>query len=146
MCSNPTTTKNSKMNKLRSIIIMACLLAPAALTRAEVAKWIIRPVNQAISRMSSSHFKAWNAEKCGVFNSEGKQVVPFMADSITDFVDGHAVVLRLEDDRWRLLSVLHVDGSISTRTPLWAANACWLPTKNVATCSLIWKGRNSRTR
>ena len=100
------------MNKLRSIIIMACLLAPAALTRAEVAKWIIRPVNQAISRMSSSHFKAWNAEKCGVFNSEGKQVVPFMADSITDFVDGHAVVLRLEDDRWRLLSVLHVDGSI----------------------------------
>ena len=91
---------------------MACLLAPATFTHAEVAKWIIRPVNQAISRMSSSHFKAWNAEKCGVFNSDGKQVVPFMADSITDFVDGHAVVLRLEEERWRLLSVLHVDGSI----------------------------------
>lgn len=91
---------------------MACLLLPAIFSRAEVARWAIRPVNQAISRMSANYFKAWNAEHCGVFNSEGKQVVPFMADSITDFVDNHAVVLRLEDDRWRLLSVLHLDGAI----------------------------------
>jgi hypothetical protein len=96
----------------RIIIALACVLATTLVADAQLARWIIRPVNQAISRMSSSHFKAWNAEHCGVFNSDGKQVVPFMADSITDFVNDCAVVLRLEEDRWRLLSVLHIDGSL----------------------------------
>ena len=66
------------MNRLRSIIIMVCLLVPVALTRAEVAKWIIKPMASAIARMDNSHFKVWNGDKCGVFNSEGKKVVPFM--------------------------------------------------------------------
>ncbi|MBR1725351.1 MAG: WG repeat-containing protein [Muribaculaceae bacterium] len=100
------------MNKIRSIIIMACLLVPAALTRAEVAKWIIKPMASAIARMDNSHFKVWNEDKCGVFNSQGKQVVPFMADSITDFVGDVAVVLREQDGHNRLLNVLHTDGSV----------------------------------
>ena len=100
------------MNKLRSIIILACMLAPSALTRAEVAKWIIKPMASAIARMDNSHFKVWNGDKCGVFNSEGKQVVPFMADSITDFVGDVAVALREQDGRNRLLNVLHTDGSV----------------------------------
>lgn len=100
------------MNKLRSIIIIVSLLAPAALSRAEVAKWIIKPMASAIARMDNSHFKVWNDDKCGVFNSQGKQVVPFMADSITDFVNDVAVVLRDQDGRNRLLSVLHTDGGI----------------------------------
>lgn len=100
------------MNKLRSIIMVACLLVPAALTRAEVAKWIIKPMASAIARMDNSHFKVWNDDKCGVFNSQGKQVVPFMADSITDFVGDVAVVLRDQEGRNRLLSVLHTDGAI----------------------------------
>ena len=71
----------------RIIIALACVLATTLVADAQLARWIIRPVNQAISRMSSSHFKAWNAEHCGVINSDGKQVVPFMADSIPDFVN-----------------------------------------------------------
>lgn len=100
------------MNKFRSIIIMACLLVPAIHTCAEVAKWIIKPMASAIARMDNSHFKVWNDDKCGVFNSQGKQVVPFMADSITDFVDDVAVVLRDQEGRNRLLNVLHTDGSV----------------------------------
>ena len=97
---------------LRIAIVTICVLATTAVADAQIARWIIRPVNQAISRMSGSHFKAWNDEKCGVFNSDGKQVVPFMADSITDFVNDCAVVLRMENDRWRLLSVLHASGTL----------------------------------
>lgn len=100
------------MNKLRPIIIIACLLTPAALIRAEVAKWIIKPMASAIARMDNSHFKVWNDDKCGVFNSQGKQLVPFMADSITDFVGDVAVVLRDQEGHNRLLSVLHTDGTI----------------------------------
>lgn len=91
---------------------MACLLASTALTQAEVAKWIIKPMATAIARMDNAHFKVWNGDKCGVFNSQGKQVVPFMADSITDFVGDVAVVLRDQDGRNRLLNVLHTDGSV----------------------------------
>ncbi|MBO4870461.1 MAG: hypothetical protein J5565_00575 [Muribaculaceae bacterium] len=100
------------MKKLRFIIIIVCLLVPTALSRAEVAKWIIKPMASAIARMDNSHFKVWNDDKCGVFNSQGKQVVPFMADSITDFVGDVAVVLRNQEGHNRLLSVLHTDGAI----------------------------------
>ena len=96
----------------RLTIMVLCALATSVAADAQVAKWIIRPVNMGIARMSNNHFKVWNTEKCGVFNSEGKQIVPYMADSITDFVDGKAVVLQLEDTRWRVMSVLHLDGTV----------------------------------
>ncbi len=100
------------MKRLSIIMCLICACAVCPTAQAQVAKWIIRPVNSAIARMNNSHFKAWNSEKCGVFNNEGKQVVPFMADSITDFVNDIAVVLRTEKDRNRLLSVLHATGEI----------------------------------
>ena len=100
------------MKRLLLTLCMICALAVAPAARAQVAKWIIRPVNSAIARMNNSHFKVRNGERCGVFNSEGKQVVPFMADSITDFVNDVAVVLRDEKNRNRVLSVLHSSGKV----------------------------------
>ena len=100
------------MKRLSLKLCLICALAMAPSAEAQVAKWIIKPMASAIARMDNSHFKVWNDDKCGVFNSQGKQVVPFMADSITDFVGDVAVVLRDQEGHNRLLSVLHTDGAI----------------------------------
>ncbi len=100
----------TRFTRLLTTVCVTMLIQGVA---AQTAQWIVRPEQTAIQRMDHEYFKARNGGKYGVFSSIGFQVVPFMADSITDFVDGYAFALRLDDKgRRRILSIISSEQTV----------------------------------
>lgn len=80
--------------------------------KAETAQWLLEATYSSIIRMKNGFFKVKSGVRTGVFNQEGRELVPTSADSITDFSNGCALVLKVSDSKYRLISILHEDGTL----------------------------------
>jgi len=100
--------------KLFSIFLLALTCIPTLESKAETALWLIEPVYSSITCMGNDFFKVKSGGRTGVFNKEGKEVVPAFADSITNFSEGCALVLKISDAKFRLTGILHEDGTLTT--------------------------------
>lgn len=102
--------------KLLSLFLLTLTCTPFHEMKAETASWLIEPVYSSVSRMGEGFFKVKSGGKTGVFNKDGREVVPAFADSVTNFSEGCALVLKISDAKYRLTGILHEDG-ILTQIP-----------------------------
>lgn len=100
--------------KLFSLFLLALACVPTLESKAETASWLIEPVYSSIVRMGDGFFKVKSGGRTGVFSKEGKEIVPAFADSITDFAEGCALVLKISDAKYRLTGILHEDGTLTS--------------------------------
>jgi len=74
---------------------------------AQTAQWVLKPQYSSITPYSESLLKVKLYNKVGLFDREGREVVPVSADSITTMTEGIGLVLRLEEGKYRLLGLVN---------------------------------------
>lgn len=100
--------------KGRCLSLLFSLLCATTLM-AQSVTWVIRPdfsMNSytSIERISRDLYKATKNHLVGVINCKGEEVVPFLADSITTFVENKALILRRTiGGEHILMGILHDD-------------------------------------
>lgn len=104
--------------RIAGLLLVLFCVAPLG-ARAESARWIIEPVYNSVSRYED-FFKVKLGSHVGIIDKDGNEVVPVTADSITDPADGYSLVLRVEDDKYRLAGILHAaSGKLTPITSDW---------------------------
>ena len=74
--------------------------------RAQTPHWLLSTHYQSIQPYSSELFKVRENGFVGIVDNNGTVVLSSVADSITNFTNGYALVLKKEEDRYRILSIL----------------------------------------
>lgn len=98
--------------RIRNIVLCAvCALLSIATAQAQSAYWTIKPNYQSITRFSPSLFKVKTYSSMGIWDGEGKTIVPVSVDSITYLTNGYALALTLSDGKYRVTSIIRQDGS-----------------------------------
>jgi hypothetical protein len=85
-----------KAKPFLTLILMALTAMPVGAT---TVKWLAQPEYDAISYYSNDIFKCKKDGKYQLIDLDGKSLLPFMADSITDFCEGYALVLDFLDEK-----------------------------------------------
>lgn len=90
------------MKRTITLVITTLLLSMVA--QAETVKWAIRPEYKKIVRYSNDLFKCQTDNgKYQLVDLEGNKVNHPLADSITDYVGGYALVLNRDGSRFQIL-------------------------------------------
>lgn len=98
---------NNTKGRAFAVLCAIMLLVLALPGRAQSAPpWIISPQYQAIQPLSAELFKVKNNGRVGVMDNHGTVIVPADADSITNFTNGYALVLKREDGKFQIISIL----------------------------------------
>ena len=97
------------MNRIRLTMLIACL-AQIIIGQAQVAYWKLKPSYQEITPFSESLYKAKTYEDMRLINANGDILVK--ADSITYLTNGYALVLKYQDEKYRVIQI--VDGNGKT--------------------------------
>lgn len=84
------------------------ILMPSAL-QAQTARWTIDPQYTSITLYGENMYKVKKYGFTGILNKEGNVIVPVTADSITRMTEDCALVLKYEEDKYRLTGILHMD-------------------------------------
>lgn len=90
-------------------MLLACL-AQIITGQAQVAYWKLKPTFQEITPFSESLYKAKTYEDMRLINTNGDILVK--ADSITYLTNGYALVLKYQDEKYRVIQI--VDGNGKT--------------------------------
>lgn len=94
-------------NKTSHYFLCAVLcLALAFSGKAQTPHWILSTNYQSIRPFSKELFKVKENGLVGIVDNTGTIVVPVTADSITNFTNGYALVLKKEDGGYRVQSIL----------------------------------------
>lgn len=80
------------MNKKLFFVIM--MVGFAFSGQAQIAKWLVRPNYDLIEMTDCGLLKVTSNGKIGLLNSEGKEILPFLYDSITDFKEERAMLFK----------------------------------------------------
>lgn len=95
----------------RSLLLTAVLLIfTTADSIAHTVKWAIEPIYNSIAIYNDSIYKVYSGSGVRLVNRQGKDLLssaPVTADSITDFKNGYALLMRSESDKQRLVGILH---------------------------------------
>ena len=95
---------NSRLANLLCVIMYLALVMPG---RAQMTPpWIIPPQYQQIEPLSAELWKVKSNAQVGVIDLNGNMIVDIGADSITNFTNGYALILKKEDDRYQITSIL----------------------------------------
>ena len=95
-----------RTNASHYILCAVLCLALAFSGQAQTPHWILTTNYQSISPFSKELFKVKEKGFVGIIDNTGTVVVPVTADSITNFTNGYALVLKREDGRYRVQSIL----------------------------------------
>lgn len=90
------------MKSVKLFLVLLCL--PAAL-QATTIKWLVRPAYDYIVFYSEDLFKCVKEDKVQLIDFEGKVLLPFAVDSVTDYSDGYALLLDKDGKRYRVRGV-----------------------------------------
>lgn len=74
---------------------------------AQTAQWILKPQYSSITPYNESLLKVKLYNKVGLYDKMGQEVVPVNADSITSLTEGIGLVLRLEEEKYRLIGLIN---------------------------------------
>lgn len=99
-----------------------CLLLVSILpllAKAESADWVIAPKYSYIEPYAKDLFKVKTGGKVGLIDNNGKEIVPITADSITNPVEGYALILNLEKDKLRLVGLINSYGAVKKIKQEW---------------------------
>lgn len=88
---------------------------------AQSPKWAIEPVYTSIAEYNDTLLKVYSSRGVTLMNYSGRDVLSAHAavDSITDFKNGYALLLRYEDGKQRLSGVLNSDFSVTPILEQW---------------------------
>ena len=111
---------NTIFNFFLCVILCLALAFPG---RAQTPRWILPAKYQSISPFSHELFKVKERGLVGIVDNTGKVVVPVMADSITNFTNGYALILKKDVEGYRAESILDFQRKI---TPVDPAEALYL--------------------
>jgi len=80
----------------RSILIIAAIMLMGCMTHAQTVKWLVKPQFASITHYSDDIFKCIDHKgELKLIDWNGQSIVmPANADSVTDYSDGYAVVLK----------------------------------------------------
>lgn len=92
---------NDFMSKKVFLILVAVTLFNTTVF-ASTVKWLIKPQYDAIGYFSATIFKCKNNGKWQLIDAEGKNLLPYTVDSITDCIEGNALALDKEGENYRI--------------------------------------------
>ena len=93
----------------KSLLLLMCL-ALHLVGRAQSAHWTIKPNYPSITRFSSNLFKVKTYNSMGIWDGEGKTVVPLTIDSITYLTNGYALAMSQHKGKFRIMYVIKENG------------------------------------
>ncbi len=91
--------------KARRLFLWAASLLLPIFAQATSVKWLVKPIYDDIGFYSENLFKCVKNGKVQLINFEGKAMLPFAVDSVTDYSDGYALLLEKEGKKWRVSGV-----------------------------------------
>ena len=95
---------NTRFASLLCVIMYLALALPG---RAQMTPpWVIPLQYQQIEPLSAELCKVKSNAQVGVIDLNGNMLVAIDADSITNFTNGYALILKKEDDRYQITSIL----------------------------------------
>ena len=94
-------------------MLLACL-AQAIIGQAQVAYWKLKPTYQEITPFSESLYKAKTYEDMRLINANGDILVK--ADSITYLTNGFALVLKYQNEKYRVTQIVDENGKTTDIT------------------------------
>lgn len=74
------------------IFVCALIITLGLPAKAQVVKWLINPQYDKIEIMYNGMYKVEKDGKKGIYNREGKEILPIKYDSITQYKDGYALL------------------------------------------------------
>ena len=80
--------------KRKALLLSALMTLIAFTASASTVKWLIKPDYDTISYFSENVFKCVKANKIQLIDLSGTPLLPFEADSITDYSEGYALILE----------------------------------------------------
>ena len=95
----------------RKYILLILLVWPF-FTPAQTVKWMLKPTYSSITCFSENLYLVKSGNKCGVVNNQGKSIAND-ADSITPYVEGHALLLDNYGKQWKILGIMDKSGNVS---------------------------------
>lgn len=99
-----------KLNNTRFAYILCgimCLILALPGWAQSMPPWIISPQYHSIQPLSADLFKVKSNSFFGVIDNNGNVIELTDADSITNFTNGSALVLKMEEDKFRIRSILN---------------------------------------
>lgn len=93
----------------KSILLLVCL-ALHLVGQAQSAHWTIKPNYTSITRFSSNLFRVNTYNTMGIWDGEGKTVVPLTMDSITYLTNGYALAMSKNKGKYRIMYVIKENG------------------------------------
>ena len=98
-----------KLNNTRFAYILCgimCLILALPGWAQSMPPWIISPQYHSIQPLSADLFKVKRNSFSDVIDNNGNEIELTEADSITNFTNGSALVLKMEEDKFRIRSIL----------------------------------------
>src|SRR5574344_1078255 len=87
-------------------VALCVSLFNALYCHAQSAKWAVKPTYEYMIHYGEQTYKIRSANKFGIVNSNGGEVVPLNYDSITDFRNGYALALTNKNGRFKIESII----------------------------------------
>lgn len=100
---------------MKKLLYMLFMLLCPFFVGAQTAQWILKPQYSSITPYNESLLKVKLYNKVGLYDKMGKEIVPVNADSITFMTEGMGLVLRLEEEKYRLIGLIN---QTSTLVPI----------------------------
>lgn len=89
------------MNK-KLLILLVIGVAIATSSFASTVKWLVKPQYDAIGYFSTSIFKCQTDGKWQLIDTRGTALLPYTVDSITDCIEGYALLLDKEGGTYKI--------------------------------------------
>lgn len=96
------------------IAIFACVFVLSGRSVAQTARWAIKPVYSSLVPFDERTLKVRSANKVGLIDMEGKEVLPAAFDSITNPFEGYALALKHVSGKYQIQSVIQTDSYART--------------------------------
>ena len=97
------------MNKIMIVVVLVLGILMPSVLQAQTARWAIDPQYTSITLYGENMYKVKKYGFTGILNKEGNVIVPVTADSITQMTEDCALVLKYEENKYRLTGILHMD-------------------------------------
>lgn len=99
-------------------VLVFGILMPVC-SQAQTARWTIDPQYTSVAPYGKDMYKVKKGNFAGVLDKEGNVVVPVTADSITQMTENCALLLKYEENKYRLTGILHMDQRMVTVNEEW---------------------------